>query len=147
MYKKLNKSFVKYMLKNIDTIEKMQEFCESKKTICVNNKSMVCKKILELSGYTNLDNCNYCKIYKELAELVKHMDKQDLSTTSYIAMTDTLHERVIKWGSVHLYQFLNQNGFISNEELEKKETYVNKSARQAYMDSFKDVPTIIVRTK
>lgn len=107
---KINLTFLKYSLKDIDTIDKMDEFCKSRKQICQDNKQEVCKQILKFSGYTNLSkNINFCKIYKELANFANMLDKSKLSKSSYISMVPELYQSIIYNASSDLINFLDKN--------------------------------------
>ena len=107
---KINLTFLKHSLRNIDTIDKMDEFCKSRKQICQDNKQEVCRQILKLSGYTNLSsNVNFCKIYKELADFANSLDKSALSKVSYISMVPDLYQLIIYNASKDLIKFLDKN--------------------------------------
>ena len=107
---KINLTFLKYALKDIDTIDKMDEFCKSRKQICQDNKQEVCKQILKFSGYTNLSkNINFCKIYKQLADFANTLDKSKLSKSSYIRMVPELYQSIIYNASSDLINFLDKN--------------------------------------
>ena len=107
---KINLVFLKHSLKNIDTIDKMDEFCKSRKQICQDNKQEVCKQILKFSGYKNLSkNFNFCKIYKELADFANSLDKSRLSKVSYISMVPDLYQSIIYNASNDLINFLDKN--------------------------------------
>ena len=107
---KINLTFLKYSLKDIDTIDKMDEFCKSRRQICQDNKQEVCKQILKFSGYTNLSkNINFCKIYKQLADFANTLDKSKLSKSSYISMVPELYQSIIYNASSDLINFLDKN--------------------------------------
>ena len=107
---KINLVFLKHSLKNIDTIDKIDEFCKSRKKICKDNKQEVCKQILKFSGYKNLSkNFNFCGIYKELAEFANSLDKSRLSKVSYISMVPDLYQSIIYNASNDLINFLDKN--------------------------------------
>lgn len=139
---KLNEVFIKYMLKDITTIDQMDEFCRSKKSICTQHKEIVCHKILQFSGYKKLKDISCCKIYKELASLVQGLSKSELSGLSYISMTPSLYSLCLSYGSKDLHSFLMKQGF--DVETDSRKTLKVRKLSTPVADNFKDLPTFVI---
>lgn len=139
---KLNEAFIKYMLRDVATIDQMDEFCRSKRSICTQHKEIVCHKILEFSGYKKLTDVSCCKIYKELASLARGLSKSQLSGSSYISMTSSLYSSCLTYGSKDLHAFLIKQGF--DVEGDSRKTIKVRKLSTPDDFSFKDLPTVLI---
>ena len=98
------------MLKNINTIEDVYAFCRKNPIICKNNKQIICKKILLLSGYKKFLTKNYYIICKELLKIAsKYTFFLDVQDSNYIKMSMSLLYACKKYGSSGLKQFIDIN--------------------------------------
>ena len=104
----MNSFILSYMLKYADSYEYIEKFCFKNKNLCNENKNTVCKKILKISGYTNVGG-NSCLIYKELAQKARQIPKTN--GHSYIQMTPELLELCQRRCSIDLMEFLEDNGY------------------------------------
>ncbi len=140
----INKIFLKRVLQNVKSIDQVEKFCKSRKKICEENKSEVCRQILLLSKYNVLDQTtNFCEIYRELANLTRNLPRSDISKHSYIEMTPALYEECIQYGSTKLHEFLYKNGYDVLKDVKKykpKRLIDIKTATR-----MEDLPTKIIK--
>ena len=141
---KLNTIFLSYLMKDIKSIKDIDAFCSSKKTICRNNKEVVCRKILQISGYRNLDGAsNYCKIYKDLATFANRLQYHELSKQSYVSMTPELYDLILARGSPELHKFLDDNGYPILADVEtRKKTRPNMIRLESFGDYNRNRTTV-----
>lgn len=111
--------FLQHALTMPQSYEYIMKLCKRDPEYCRINRGKLCKKILKLSNYRVFpDGTDYCKIYKELAELARSV--QGLHKTSYISLklvdgsiNTTLLEILEDNASHELVSFLNANGYTS----------------------------------
>jgi hypothetical protein len=113
--------FLQHALTMPQSYEYIINLCKIHPNYCKENKERLCRKILKLSNYTVFpNNTEYCKIYKELADVARYV--QGPHKESYIALklsdgsiNTTLLEMLEGNTSPELASFLNANGYAIDE--------------------------------
>lgn len=106
----ITKKALKVMLKDKESFDDILKFCKSKKKICRENKSVLCKKVLQVSGYSvpkDIDDA--CKIFQELVHIARLTEKEKVS--NILKMTSELLENISHYGSEELKYFMLRNGY------------------------------------
>jgi hypothetical protein len=110
MIEKIYKIYINYLLKDINNVEDVYKLCLKNSKICMNNKQIICKKILILSGYKKFLTKDYFLICKELSNIVKkYISIKDVNKYSCISMTEVLWNACKIYGSSELNQFIDIN--------------------------------------
>ena len=99
------------ILSNKKTIKATLDYCKDK-SICNNNKNVLCKKLLQLSGYKVFPaGIDVVSIYNELAELSKKKPETERADTeSLLKITEPFKKIISRYGSQTLRTFMDANG-------------------------------------
>lgn len=95
---------LEYLLKDKHTLEDIMTFCKDKKAMCKANKTVLCKKILNTSGYKVSNDTDTCAILNEILYRAKAIGQKELN------MTNKLVDNIALFGSNNLKKFMIQNG-------------------------------------
>ena len=130
-----------FFLMNALTMPQSYEYiiklCKNHPNYCKNNKQKLCKKILKLSNYTVFpEGTNFCKVYKELAELARNVEWPHKSSYISMKLSDgsvnlSLLELVNYNSSLQLISFLRSNGYNSVQYQATRALPVGQSNAQA----------------
>lgn len=111
------------ILSNKKTIKATLEYCKDK-SICKNNKNVLSKKLLQLSGYKSFPSgFDTVGIYNELAELsYKKPSSEKMDTESLLKITENFKIIISRYGSQTLKNFMMANGIVIPEYSSKIDT-------------------------
>ena len=101
----ITKNYLKFIIKDIETLEDINKICESRNEICLENRELLCKKVLQVSGYKVSRQTNACKIFKELLDLSRRTDNKG----NILIMTPELNTMINIIGSDELKIFIDCN--------------------------------------
>lgn len=125
---KLTKKVLKGMLMNKNSLQEITDFCRHKK-VCQEHKYTVCKKSLQVSGYSVPKDTDTCKIFGELLQISRNSETKD--NKNPLAMTEDILEYVNLMGSKKLKEFIHYNGYAvdfsrsSRTRLTRAKSYVD----------------------
>jgi len=101
----ITKNYLKFIIKDIETLEDINKICESRNEICLENREVLCKKVLQVSGYKVSRQTNSCKIFKELLNLSRITNNKG----NIMIMTPELNTLINEIGSDELKIFIDCN--------------------------------------
>lgn len=104
----ITKFGLEYMLKDKRSIDDIRDFCSKKSTLCSEHKNLICKKSLEVSGYTVPNGTDSCLIFKDLLKLAKSIERPN--KINIIIPDSKLIDSVDMYGSESLREFFVKNG-------------------------------------
>jgi hypothetical protein len=104
----ITKFGLEYMLRDKRSLDDIRDFCSKKSTLCSEHKNLICKKSLEVSGYTVPSDTNSCLVFKELLKLAQSIERP--SKTNILLADTQLIDSVDMYGSDSLKEFFIKNG-------------------------------------
>lgn len=104
----ITKLALKYLLKDAKNYDEISDICSKHSSMCISEKQLMCKKILQVSGYKVPRDTNSCSIYDELLERTKELDRPYNINRFYV--DQALINAVDMFGSKSLKEFFIKNG-------------------------------------
>ncbi len=104
----ISKFRLEYLLKNKKTFDEITELCSKHSTLCASHKELLCKKSLQVSGYSVPRDTDACSVLKELLSLAKSIERP--SKSNIILVDRALANAVDMYGSPALKDFFIKNG-------------------------------------
>jgi hypothetical protein len=106
----MSRLLLRLILSGKNSIKSTLDYCKDKK-VCDENKDVLTKKLLSLSGYKVPKGANPVPIYEELVKL-GNSKANTLDIESHIKMTDEFVKIISRKGSEELKAFLLYNGIF-----------------------------------
>lgn len=104
----VTKTTLRYLLKDTKNFDEIRDVCSKHSSMCRSEKQLICKKTLQVSGYTVPHDTNSCIIFDELLKLAQGIDRP--FNVNRIYVDQALINSVDIYGSKALKEFFIKNG-------------------------------------